>query len=118
MSFLVEFYETSQKQTPFDEFLQGLAPAMKAKVLRDLELLESFGNCLREPYSKALGDGLFELRSKLSTTITRSIYFFVEGQRIIVTHGFVKKQKRTPKEEIERAESYRNDWKRRNGYGS
>lgn len=118
MAFFVEFYETSKNQIPFEEFLMELTPLLKAKVLRDLELLEAFGNRLREPYSKSLGEGLFELRTKQSTNLVRSIYFFFEGERIIVTHGFVKKQQKTPFVEIEKAKSFRADWKRRNGYES
>ncbi|MDD5792660.1 MAG: type II toxin-antitoxin system RelE/ParE family toxin, partial [Erysipelotrichaceae bacterium] len=37
---------------------------MKAKVLRTIDLLKNNGPLLREPYSKSLGDGIFELRIK------------------------------------------------------
>ncbi len=64
---------------------------MKAKVIGDY-LLEEYGNLAREPLSKHLEDGIFELRSKMGTDIVRILYFF-EGDRIIIaTNGFVKKQ--------------------------
>ncbi|MBR0159837.1 MAG: type II toxin-antitoxin system RelE/ParE family toxin [Oscillospiraceae bacterium] len=115
MAFQIESYEKENRECPFDDFLADLSPKMKAKVLRDLDLLEEFGNRLREPYSKHLEDGIFELRTQLASDITRSLYFFYEGDRIIITHGFTKKQMKTPPGEIQRAKEYRADWIRRYG---
>lgn len=98
---------------PFADFIESLAPKLQAKVLRGIELLEEFGNRLREPYTKPLQNGLFELRSKQGSDIARSIYFFFEGNKIVITNGFVKKTSKTPSKEIEKAANYRNDWKRR-----
>ena len=53
--------------------------------------------------SKYLKDGIFELRIKLLNTISRSLYFFIEGKTIIFTHGFIKKTEKTPNSEIEKA---------------
>lgn len=69
---------------------------MLAKLLGTLSLLETNGTQLREPYSKSLGDGIFELRAKQSSNITRILYFFVVGHQIILTNGFVKKTQKTP----------------------
>ena len=68
------------------------------------------GTQLREPYSKSLGDGIFELRAKQSSNITRILYFFVVGHQIILTNGFVKKTQKTPPEEIALAQKYRADY--------
>ena len=115
MAFQIEAYEKENQECPFDDFLSDLSPKIKAKVLLDLDLLEVFGNRLREPYSKHLEDGIFELRTQLASDITRSLYFFYEGDRIIITHGFIKKQMKTPPREIQRAKEYRADWIRRFG---
>ena len=114
MAFEIVVYERENGSIPFMEFLGSLSPKMKAKILRDLDLLEEKGNTLREPYSKHLEDGIFELRTKLASDIMRSLYFFFEGNRIVITHGFVKKQEKTPPSEILRAKEYRADWLRRN----
>ena len=73
------------------------------------------GDELREPYSKPLGDGIFELRAKVGTDISRVLYFFYYQGRIILTHGFVKKAQKTPPSEIEKAKKYRKDFIERNG---
>ena len=75
-----------------------------------MELLEEKGTELREPYSAPLEDGIFELRCKLGSNITRALYFFYVGKRIVVTNGFVKKTQKTPPGEIKIAKDRRKDW--------
>ena len=64
---------------------------MRAKLFRLLELLEEKGNTLREPYSKSLDD---EIRAKQGSNITRVLYFFYIGNKIILTNGFIKKSQK------------------------
>ena len=75
-----------------------------------LQILSENGNNLREPYSKHLDDGIFELRAKVGSDISRVLYFFYVDQRIIVTNGFVKKTQKTPKSEIEKAKEIRKEY--------
>lgn len=60
--FDVEFYRLPNGKAPVEEFLDSLNVKMRNKVLNSLVLLEEFGNTLREPHSKPIGDGIFELR--------------------------------------------------------
>lgn len=93
--FEIEFYEKSDGTYPAEKFILSQDLKMQAKLFRLLELLELKGNDLREPYSKFLSDGIYELRAVQGNNITRVLYFFVVGQKIILTNGFVKKtQKR------------------------
>ncbi len=103
----VLFYDLSDGTEPAKEFLLGLDNKMRAKMARTIVLLGSYGPELREPYSKSLGDGIFELRSKVGSDISRILYFFVVGRRIILTNGFVKKTQKTPARELERAKRCR-----------
>ena len=73
------------------------------KVLGIINVLEEKGNQLREPYSKHLDDGIFEIRGKVGTDITRVLYFFYYGKKIIITNGFIKKAQETPRKEIKLA---------------
>ena len=111
--FEVEFYTLPNGKKPVKEFLDGLEPKMRAKALYGLSVLEEYGNALREPYSKPIGDGLFELRIKFASDITRIFYFFIVGNKIILTNGFVKKTAKTPPGEIKRAKDYKDDYERR-----
>ena len=65
---------------------------------------------MREPYSKPLGDGIFELRGQVGNDISRILYFFYFEGKIIVTNGFIKKTQKTPKNEIEKAKQYRKEF--------
>jgi len=62
-AFTVEFYRKADGSCPVEEFLLSLDHKMRAKLLMSAALLEANGPFLREPYSKSLGDGIFEIRS-------------------------------------------------------
>ena len=111
--FTVEFYETEKGERPSLDFINTLEVKLRAKVFRDLKLLEEKGNELRLPYSENLGDGIFELRTIQGNNIVRNLYFFIIGKKIIVTHGFRKKTQKTPPEEITKAKKYREENKKR-----
>lgn len=73
--FEVNFYYKADGSCPVRDFLDTLDDKMLAKLLGTISLLEANGTQLREPYSKSLGDGIFELRAKQSSNITRILYF-------------------------------------------
>ena len=111
----VLFYDKADGSEPAKEFLLSLDPKMRAKMLRTIELLQNNGPELREPYSKPLGESIFELRAKVGSDISRVLYFFFIGKKIILTNGFIKKTQRTPKGEVEKAKRYRSDYLNRKG---
>lgn len=114
--FQIEFYRLPNGKQPIVEFLDGLDTKMRAKALHSISILEEFGNQLREPHSKSVGDGLFELRIKFSNDISRIFYFFVVDNKIILTNGFVKKTMKTPRAEIDLARKYKSDYERRHSH--
>lgn len=110
----IEFYDTEDGRCPLQEYLDSLEPKLLAKTLRTIDLLENNGSRLRGPYSEPLGNGIFELRTKQGSDITRVLYFFFVGNKAVLTNGFTKKTQKTPKSEIELAEKYKADYERRN----
>ena len=111
--FKVLFYQKADGSEPVKQFLNSLDKKMRAKMVRTIEALQNNGNDLREPYSKHLDDGIFELRAKVGTDISRVLYFFFIGQRVILTNGFIKKTQKTPTKEIYLAKKYRSDFLQR-----
>ena len=109
----IEFYDTPDGKCPVKDFVRSLEPKMKAKVLRTIDLLEENGTTLRAPISSSIGDGIFELRVKQSSDISRVFYFFFVGNKAVLTNGFIKKTQKTPKQEIELAMKYKTDYERR-----
>ena len=113
--FEVIFYEKENGDCPVEEFIDSLDVKMRAKMIGLLELLEEKGNQLREPYSKPIDDGIFEIRCKVGNNITRVLYFFYYEGKIILTNGFIKKTQKTSPEEIKLAKERRADFKERMG---
>ncbi|MEW4413011.1 type II toxin-antitoxin system RelE/ParE family toxin [Clostridium sp. AN503] len=111
--FEILFYQKANGEEPAKDFILQQDPKMKAKLLRIIEMIGTNGNVLGEPYTKSLSDGIYEIRAKHSSDITRVLYFFEVGGRIVLTNGFVKKTDKTPRREIETAKKYRNDYRRR-----
>ena len=113
----VEYYQKENGDIPVEDFLLALTPKMRAKAYSDILLLKQLGINIREPFSKAIqGDryrGLFELRVKFSSDITRVFYFIHEKNTFVLLHGFVKKTNKTPERELNKALSYKIDYERR-----
>ena len=111
MDFTVEFYETKEGRCPVREFLDALKtsdPGDFAAVVSGLAKLRSRQNH-RAPLSKALGDGLLELRhvGKLNTRI---LWFFQKGRRIIAVHGIRNKGQAIAPQDLATARARRRDW--------
>ena len=87
-------YDTEDGRCPVQELLDSLEPKLLAKTLRTIDLLEMNGPLLREPYSKPLENGIFELRTKQGSNITRVLYFFIVGKKAVLTNGFIKNRRR------------------------
>ena len=114
MDFTIEFYETAEGRSPVQEFLDELKrrdPGDHAAVLRGLAKLSN-GQYHREPLSKAIGDGLFELRhvGKLNT---RVLWFFVKGRRIVAVHGIRNKGQAIAARDLDTARVRIRDWHER-----
>jgi len=114
MEFSVEFYVNAAGRSPVQEFLDELKesdPDDFAAVLAGLAKLRN-RQYHREPLSKPLGAGLFELRhvGKLNT---RVLWFFVKGRRIIAVHGIRNKGQAIPARDLEVARGRMTDWQDR-----
>ncbi len=116
MQFAVEFYETEAGSCPVREFLLDLKesdPGDFAAVVVGLDKLRH-RECHGEPLTKAVGDGLFELRhvGKLNT---RVLWFFMKGRRIVAVHGIRNKGRAIPARDVETARTRMRDWLGRQG---
>ena len=55
MAFEIVVYERENGSIPFMEFLESLSPKMKAKILRDLDLLEEIAHTIKDGSLCGLG---------------------------------------------------------------
>ena len=113
----IEFFEKNEKY-PVKEFIYSLPTKHKAKVLREIDLLEEFGTDLKEPYvKKVVGyKKLWELRIKFASDISRIFYFLPIGNTFVLLHGIVKKTKKTPVQDLEIANNHMNEYLRRQNH--
>ncbi|MCZ7624649.1 MAG: hypothetical protein C3F12_02910 [Candidatus Methylomirabilota bacterium] len=114
MDFTVEFYETQAGKRPVQEFLDDLKasdPGDFAAVIAGLAKLRD-RRYHREPLSKPLGGGLFELRhvGKLNT---RVLWFFMKGRRIVAVHGIRTKGQSIPVRDLTIGRGRMADWQER-----
>ena len=97
----------SSGAVPVLTFLQGLTGDAKTEAIAVLKLVAERGNTLREPVSKALGEGLFELRGR--TSGVRIFYTFKAGRMIVLLDGVIKKRGDIPARELERMRRLRKE---------
>ena len=96
----VRFYKTQTGREPVLEWLRSLNKADRQSIGLDLMRVQ-FGWPIGMPLVRSLKDGLWEVRSALpSHTIARLVLCFHEGT-LVVLHGFIKKTRKTPLEDIE-----------------
>ena len=109
----VIFFALEDGTQPAREFLDGLSVKMRARVVKIIQMLRDYGGQVRMPYSEYLRDGIFQIRAQQEGNISRVLYFFNDGQKIILTNGFTKKTPKTPPAEIERAKRYKAEYERK-----
>ena len=98
----IVFYMEDDGSVPMFDWLDGLQPKHRAKCVKWIEILRSFGHHLRRPESDYLRDGIYELRVRFQSLNYRMLYFFHGNQVVVLTHG-LKKEKEVPPKEIDRA---------------
>lgn len=96
----VEFYQFPNGNSPVLDWFQSQDPKVKAKLGQIFDLLQEQGTNVGKPYIAPLGDKLYEIRIEQNTDIYRTIYFAYTGKRFILLHGFQKKTKTTPKQDL------------------
>ena len=100
----------------FEKFFVQQPKKVKDKIIWTLELIEDIDR-VPNTYLKHIEStiGLYEIRVKFGRNIFRIFCFFDKGKLVVLAHGFQKKTKKTPKQEIGVAlrimEEYKNEHK-------
>jgi phage-related protein len=97
----VVFFKTEAGNEPVREWLLDL-PKEDCKVIGTDILTVQYAWPVGKPLVDNLGDGIWEVRSRLDNYIARTL-FVVVVQEIVLLHGFIKKQQKTPQDELELA---------------
>lgn len=94
------FYRTAGGAEPVRDWLKGMDEDDRRQIGIDIRKVE-FGWPIGMPTCRALGRGLWEVRSDLSgKRIARVIFAIADGEMALL-HGFIKKTQKTPADELE-----------------
>jgi phage-related protein len=103
----VRFFQSDVGNQPVRDWLLSL-PKDERKIIGDDVLKVQYCWPIGKPLVGNLGHGLWEVRSRLGDRIARTI-FYVEGQTMILLHGFIKKTQKTPQHELALAMKRKNE---------
>ena len=99
----VRFFCTDAGAEPVREWLKDL-PAIDRKTIGEDVKTVQFGWPLGMPLVDHLGGDIWEVRIRLNNRIAR-ILFAIDGQTMVLLHGFIKKQQKTPGPELDLAKA-------------
>jgi phage-related protein len=91
------------------DFILSLPEKVGCKVAQHIKYLSIMGPLAKPQYVSSLGDKIYELRVTFAHYEPRVLYFF-SNRDIVLTHGFLKKTRAVPREEIERAKRIRSEY--------
>ena len=106
----VVYYRTPRGDSPPKEFVDRLEKRARAKVYKWLDLLSEEGPALPRPHADVVDGPIRELRVGFGRLEVRLLYFFHARSLIVVAHGFLKKTRGIPDEELRRAYRAYADW--------
>lgn len=95
MTWTVRFFDRRLEAS-----ILALPAGFVARFVRYAERMEVHGPDLGMPHTRAMGQGLFELRLKSAEGIARIFYCAVFDRQIVMLHEFVKKTDKTPAREL------------------
>ncbi len=98
-------YRISYYSEAVQEEILALPDTLAARYAILTRRMMVLGANLGEPHTRALGDGLFELRLRGAEGIARVFFCALIGRRIVMLHSYVKKTQKTPPRELKTAES-------------
>ena len=106
----VVFYRTESGKEPVREWLKELPHDDKRQIGEDIKTAQ-LGWPLGMPLIRKIDKDLWEVRTELQDGISR-VFFTVDGDHMILLHGFIKKSQKTPQNELKTALTRLGNYKR------
>ena len=95
----VVFYRTAAGREVVRDWLRGLDERDRNVIGQDLMRVQ-YRWPIGMPLCRAMGDGLWEVRSDLPGNRIARVLFVVRQNEILVVHGFLKKTRKTPDDDL------------------
>ena len=97
----VRFYREASGTEPVRDWLKSLPADERREIGTDIKTVQ-FGWPLGMPVVEHVGRGVWEVRTRLATRLAR-VLFVLEGSEMVLLHGFMKKERKTPKPDLDLA---------------
>lgn len=102
------FYKTGAGNEPVREWLKSL-PVEERKAIGEDILTVQYAWPVGKPLVDNLGEGIWEVRSRMANRIARTLFAVID-EEIVLLHGFIKKQRRTPPDELNLAKKRKKEY--------
>lgn len=112
MPFTLRLYEKPDGECQVSDYLRSKSKKVRGEAGWLLTRLENEGDALERPLVGFLKDGIYELRVIVERHQHRILFFF-QKRTIVATNAFLKKTRKVPEGEIDKAKAARADWLRR-----
>lgn len=106
----VVFYRSESGNEPVRDWLKDLHRHDKRQIGEDIKTSQ-LGWPLGMPLIRKIDKDLWEVRTRLADGIAR-VMFTVDGEYMVLLHGFLKKSQKTPQNELNAAVSRLSNYKR------
>ena len=116
MGLSVNFYKTNSLKCPVSDFLDSLSGKTAQKITWILKLIEETDFVPKKYFKKLLPHDIWEVRIDFSGNTYRILSFIYNNSHLILTHGFIKKTQKIPRNEIDKALSYKSDYINNGGW--
>ena len=94
------FYKNISGNMPVREWLLSLSTEDRKSIGEDIKTVE-YGWPVGMPICRPMNDGLYEVRTHLSDRRIARVFFCFYKEGMVLLHGFIKKQQKTPKQDLD-----------------
>jgi phage-related protein len=99
------FFRTEAGGEPVRDWLRSLSPDDRRRIGEDIKSVE-YGWPMGMPVCRPLGDGIYEVRTVVTQSRSARVLFYIDKRsRMVLLHGFIKKTRKTPDDELALARS-------------
>ena len=95
----VRFFCESTGSEPVRDWLKRLPVEERREIGTDIKTVQ-FGWPMGMPVVDHIDGEIWEIRTRLATRIAR-VLFTLDGPVMVLLHGFIKKERKTPKAELD-----------------
>ena len=107
------FFRTEAGGEPVREWLKNLPSSQDRKRIGDDIKTAEFGWPIGMPVCRPLGEGIYEVRTSLAQNrIARVLFYIDKKSHMVLLHGFIKKTRKTPDEDLDLARRNKNKHQR------